>query len=227
MDAVTLIMLQEHHIDLLTLENVNHEYPGGETLYFPSVRVAKGQHTLLLGDSGTGKSTMLHILTGLLKPTVGRVVIDGQDLYMLSARKLDKYRGRNIGIVFQNAHLIDTLDLYGNMRIAQEFAGARHDPDRIHEVLGRLGLDEHAHKYPRKLSRGQLQRAAIARAVVNSPSLLVADEPTASLDDRNTNRVMELLFQQAEQHGATLILATHDNRIKDRFAYTYILDEYK
>lgn len=216
-------MLQEHHIDLLTLENVSHEYPHGETLYFPTVRVAKGQHTLLLGDSGTGKSTLLHILAGLLRPTVGRVVIDGQDLYMLGTRKLDKYRGQNIGIVFQNAHLINTLDLYGNMQITQEFAGARHDAVRIKGVLDSLGLGDQIYKYPHKLSRGQLQRAAIARAVVNSPSLLIADEPTASLDDRNTDRVMELLFRQANEQGATLILATHDNRIKDRFAYRYEL----
>lgn len=217
-------MLQKHHIDLLSLENISFEYPRGETLFFPSIRVANSQHTLLLGNSGTGKSTLLHILTGLLKPTLGRVVIDGQDLYALNNRRLDKYRGEHIGIVFQNAHLINTLSLYDNMRIAQEFYGGDHNPQRINEVLDSLALDDLSHKYPQKLSRGQLQRAAIARAVINCPSLLVADEPTASLDDRNTERVMELLFKQANEQGSTLIIATHDSRIKDRFAYSYVLE---
>lgn len=218
-------MGQEQNLDLVTMQSLGHQYPGGETLHFPDLRIAKGEHTLLLGESGTGKTTFLHILTGLLRPTLGHVVIDGQDVYELSTRKLDHYRGQQIGIVFQNAHLINSLDLYGNMRIAQEFAGAKHDPERIKSVLSTLGLGEHIHKYPQKLSRGQVQRAAIARAVVNSPSMLVADEPTASLDDYNTEKVMDLLFAQAEQHGATLILATHDNRIKHRFTHTYILNK--
>lgn len=218
-------MGQEQNIDLVALQSLGHQYPGGETLYFPDLRIAKGEHTLLLGESGTGKTTFLHILTGLLKPTLGHAVINGQDVYELGTRKLDHYRGQQIGIVFQNAHLINSLDLYGNLRIAQEFAGAKHDPDRIKSVLTTLGLADHIYKYPQKLSRGQVQRAAIARAVVNSPSMLVADEPTASLDDYNTEKVMDLLFEQAEQHGATLILATHDNRIKHRFDHTYILSK--
>lgn len=213
-------MLQEDHIDLLTVENINYEYPKGETLYFPTLQIARGQHTLILGNSGTGKSTLLHIMTGLLKPTVGRVIIDGQDLYMLKTKRLDKYRGRHIGLVFQNAHLLNTLTLYENLRLAQEFSGEKYRPERILQVLEQLGLDDQKFKYPHQLSRGQLQRGAIARAVVNSPSLLVADEPTAALDDENTEKVMELLFKQAKEHNATLVIATHDERIKDRFEFT-------
>lgn len=218
-------MGQEQNLDLLSLQSLSHQYPGGETLYFPDLRIAKGKHTLLLGDSGTGKSTFLHILTGLLKPTLGHVVIEGQDIYELTTRQLDHFRGQQIGIVFQNAHLINSLDLYNNMRITQEFAGAKHDADRIKHVLSTLGLGDHIYKYPQKLSRGQVQRAAIARAVLNSPAILVADEPTASLDDHNTEKVMDLLFEQANQQGATLILATHDNRIKHRFNNTYLLNK--
>lgn len=209
--------------DLLRLENLRHQYPGGEQLVFPNLRMAPGEHTLLLGDSGTGKTTYLHILTGLLRPTEGHVYIGGQDIYALSTRDLDHYRGQQIGLVFQNAHLINSLTLYDNMRIGQEFAGKKHDSERILRTLGILDLVDYKDKFPRKLSRGQLQRAAIARAVINHPSILVADEPTASLDDTNTERVMDLLFEQAEEHGATLLLATHDNRIKERFNNTIIL----
>lgn len=209
--------------DLLRLENLGHQYPGGERLAFPNLRMSRGEHTLLLGDSGTGKTTYLHILTGLLRPTEGHVYIGGRDIYALSTRDLDHYRGQQIGLVFQNAHLINSLTLYDNMRIGQEFAGRKHDSDRILRTLEVLDLVDYRDKFPRKLSRGQLQRAAIARAVINHPSILVADEPTASLDDTNTERVMDLLFEQAEEHGATLLLATHDNRIKERFNNTIIL----
>lgn len=220
-------MGQEQQIDLLKLEGLSHQYPGGEQLYFPDLRIGRGEHTLLLGDSGTGKTTFLHILTGLLRPSAGRVLVGGQDIYALSTRKQDHYRGQQIGLVFQNAHLINSLTLYGNMRIAQEFAGKKHDTERINRTLEILDLLDHRDKYPRKLSRGQLQRAAIARAVINHPAILVADEPTASLDDTNTGRVMDLLFEQADVHGATLLLATHDNRIKERFHNMTILTKQK
>ncbi len=211
--------------DLLTsvasLSGITHRYPGGETLRFADLNVSAGQHTLILGNSGSGKTTLLHILSGLLKPQAGSVQIDGQELYQLSSRRLDAYRGQRIGLIFQEAHLVKSLTVRENLQIAQGFAGTRVDNSRIQEVLTLLELDHKAHSYPSKLSRGQIQRAAIARAVVNHPAILVADEPTASLDDRNTERVLDLLFAQATQHGATLIIATHDKRVKTHFAHTY------
>jgi len=204
-----------------SLSGIAHRYPGGEMLQFADLSVAAGQHTLILGDSGSGKTTLLHILSGLLKPQAGSVQIDGQELYELSPRKLDIFRGQRIGLIFQEAHLVKSLTVKENLQIAQSFAGARVDHTRIQEVLALLELDHKAHGYPSKLSRGQLQRAAIARAVVNHPAILVADEPTASLDDRNTERVLDLLLTQAAQHGATLIIATHDKRVKTRFEHTY------
>ena len=204
-----------------SLRGITHRYPAGDTLQFADLNVPAGQHTLIIGDSGSGKTTLLHILSGLLKPQAGSVQIAGRELYELSSRQLDTYRGQRIGLIFQEAHLVKSLTVKENLQIAQRFAGAPADDDRIREVLARLDLDQKAHSYPGKLSRGQMQRAAIARAVVNHPAILVADEPTASLDDRNTERVLELLLAQAAQHHATLIIATHDKLVKARFEHTY------
>ena len=190
---------------------------------FADLDIPAGQHTLILGNSGSGKTTLLHILSGLLQPEAGSVQIDGQELYSLSPRKLDSYRGQRIGLIFQEAHLVKSLTVKENMQIAQSFAGSRVDNQRIDDVLALLELDHKAHSYPNKLSRGQMQRASIARAVVNHPAILVADEPTASLDDLNTDRVLDLLLTQATKHGATLIIATHDKRVKTHFEHTYIV----
>lgn len=215
------MMQQDQFKSVAFLSGIAHRYPGGETLQFADLDIPAGQHTLILGDSGSGKTTLLHILSGLLKPQTGSVQIDGQDLYRLSPRKLDTYRGQRIGLIFQEAHLVKSLTIRENLQIAQSFAGAGVNNNRIQEVLALLDLDHKAHSYPSKLSRGQMQRAAIARAVVNHPAILVADEPTASLDDRNTERVLDLLLAQAAQHSATLIIATHDKRVKTRFTHTY------
>lgn len=214
--------MKEHTTNaVIRLEGIAYRYTGGESLQFADLEVRKGQHTLILGDSGSGKTTLLHILSGLLKPDAGAVEIDGQELYELPARKLDEFRGQRIGLIFQEAHLVKSLTVKENLQIAQGFAGAQVDNNRIHEVLELLNLGHKANSYPGKLSRGQMQRAAIARAVINKPAILVADEPTASLDDRNTESVLNLLLAQAEQQGATLIIATHDKRVKTRIAHAY------
>jgi ABC-type lipoprotein export system ATPase subunit len=211
--------------DLISMQNISYRYAGGELLHFPDLHVAKGAHTLLLGQSGSGKTTLLHVLTGLLAPASGEVKLLDTPIYGLSHRALDHFRGQHIGIVFQNAHLLNSLTLHENLQIAQSFAGKPVEHQRISEVLKSLDLGEQEHRYPKKLSRGQLQRAAIARAVINGPALLVADEPTAALDDTNTERVMELLLDVAQQHQATLLIATHDQRIKHHFAHQYILQK--
>lgn len=211
--------------NLISFKNIQYQYPQGESLSFKDLGIDKGAHTLLLGNSGTGKTTFLHILTGLLKPSHGEVVILGKSIYQLNPKDLDHFRGMEIGIVFQNAHLIESLTVFENVQIAQGFAGNKTDYEEIENILNRLGLREQQNKYPRQLSRGQVQRVAIARALINKPALLVADEPTASLDDHHTEIVMDLLFDQAQQSNATLIVATHDQRIKHRFEHTYLLNK--
>ncbi|GGC41396.1 lipoprotein-releasing system ATP-binding protein LolD [Parapedobacter defluvii] len=213
--------MQDNKQTVIRLNGITYRYPQGESLQFDDLEVTSGQHTLILGDSGSGKTTLLHILSGLLKPETGTVQIDGQRIYDLPSRKLDEFRGQRIGLIFQEAHLVKSLTVKENLQIAQGFAGAKVDFDRIREVLTLLNLEHKAESYPGKLSRGQMQRAAIARAVINRPAILVADEPTASLDDRNTESVLSLLLTQAEQQGATLVVATHDKRVKTRIPHAY------
>lgn len=206
---------------VVKINGIKYKYPQGQAFHFEDLEVPSGQHTLILGDSGSGKTTLLHILSGLLKPHEGSAIINNQNLYDLSTRALDKFRGRQIGLIFQDAHLVRSLTVSENLKIAQRFAGLDTNMDRIREVLDWLNLGDKLHAYPQKLSRGQVQRVAIARAVVNSPSILVADEPTASLDDRNTASVIDLLQRQAEESKATLIVATHDTRLKSAISNEY------
>ena len=192
-------------------------------LEFADWQVSNNEKWLLLGQSGSGKTTLLHILTGLLKPTNGSVKIDDVELYELSAKKLDTFRGQRIGIVFQKPHLIKSLTVTENLILAQNFAGLPTDKKRIEEVLASLDILTKKDASPKELSQGQLQRVTIARAVINQPSLLIADEPTSSLDDKNAEAVLALLKEQSEINKATLVLATHDKRVKDSLTLTYNL----
>lgn len=204
-------------------ENLTFNYFSSHKLQFPDFTIEKNQHTLLLGDSGTGKTTLLHLLSGLSKPSNGKVYIGEQDIYKLPESQLDGFRAKNIGFIFQEAHLLKNLTVSENIELAQHLAKKTVEKEVIFEILDKLQLTEKAGSYPSQLSRGQLQRAAIARAVVNKPRLLVADEPTAALDDTNTKRVLDLLLETATSYGATLLIATHDKRIKDNFSNTYQL----
>jgi putative ABC transport system ATP-binding protein len=186
-------------------------------LWFEPVSVRAGETTLLLGPSGSGKTTLLSVLAGLLKPDEGRVTLDGQDLYALPARKRDRARGRNYGFVFQTLHLLPALSLRRNIALAAAMAGLKPDAARIERLIGALGLEGKAHRRPDALSQGEQQRAAIARAVLNGPRIILADEPTSALDDANAETVMTLLTQQARETGAALLVATHDHRITSHF----------
>ncbi|GAB4198801.1 MAG: hypothetical protein Fur004_16890 [Thermoflexibacter sp.] len=161
---------------------------------------------------------MLHIMAGLLKPTAGKVSIAGTDLSTLQGARLDQFRGSKIGMIFQQTYLIKTLNVLENLILAQYMAGKPQDKKVCINSLEQLNVAHVAKQLPEQLSRGEAQRVVIARALLNQPSIILADEPTASLDDKNTEAVIEMLIQQAQSHNATLFVSTHDSRIVNRFS---------
>ncbi|WP_313190254.1 ABC transporter ATP-binding protein [Sphingobacterium sp.] len=208
---------------VLKTSNLSYQYPKGPKLSFQDLLLADQQHTLVLGDSGSGKSTLLNLIAGFSSPTTGEVIINGQNLYQLSGSDLDKFRAQNLGFIFQEAHLLKNLSVTENIKLAQSLAGLAVDEQAIKSLLEKLQLGGYGNRRPNELSRGQVQRVAIARALINKPSLLIADEPTAALDDKNTFLVVELIKGLAKEQGSTLLISTHDKRLKDEFTNNYIL----
>lgn len=208
---------------MITINSVAHSYTTSKQISFKDWKIGTAEKWLLLGSSGSGKTTLLHVLTGILKPSKGEVIIDDTSIYNLGSKDLDQFRGRHIGIVFQRPHLIKSLTVAENLAIAQSFANLKVDNKRTTEVLESLDIADKKSAYPNELSQGQLQRVSIARAVINKPSLLIADEPTSSLDDLNATAVLNLLLSQSDLNKTTLIVATHDNRVKEAFKHRYEL----
>jgi putative ABC transport system ATP-binding protein len=204
---------------VLVLNGLSRTYGVRTVVAIPSWAVAAGQHSLILGPSGSGKSTLLHLIAGLLRPSRGHVVVAGQDLGALAPAELDAFRGRSIGIVLQRLHLIPALTVRDNLRLARTLARLPPDAAQIDALIADLGLAALAGARPSRLSQGEAQRVAIARAVVNRPMLILADEPTSALDDVNCTAVLALLRAQAEASGATLVVATHDARLKPHFGH--------
>ena len=185
-------------------------------LAVPDFELARDEHCALIGPSGVGKTTLLHVLAGILRPTSGSVTLDGEVLYP-AADHDDRWRATRIGVIPQLLHLLPSLSALDNVRLAQYFVGSV-ESGTARALLKDLGLQARLNARPEKLSVGEQQRVAIARAIVNKPRLLLADEPTSSLDDSNSERAVELLFEAARMTGALLVVATHDARIRERFA---------
>ena len=204
---------------MIKVKGQAYQYPGSKPLTFPDIAIAKGNHALLLGESGSGKTTLIHLIGGLLRAQQGSIEMNGVDLTSLSEHGLDHFRGQHIGFVFQKNHLINALSVEQNMLTAPFFAGLKQKKDRVTAMLHDLGLDGKEHARISELSQGQAQRVAIARALLNHPAVILADEPTSALDDKNCDKVIQLLLDASASHGATLIVATHDQRLKSRIAH--------
>jgi putative ABC transport system ATP-binding protein len=199
---------------LFDIKNLEYEMEGCAVLGLQSLTILSGQHLLLLGPSGCGKTTLLNVMAGLCRPTSGVVSYKNKEYTALSEPDLDQLRAENFGFVFQKLHLIGHLSVAQNIALAQ----TKPDPARVQMLINDLGLSGKDIQKARDLSVGEAQRVAIARAVANNPNVIFADEPSSALDDTNTAKVMDLIFLQAEKTGATIIAATHDERIKNRFS---------
>ena len=201
---------------MIKTKGLNFNYNDQASFSFPDINLGKDENLLIIGSSGIGKTTLLHLLAGLLESDSGSINIYGQDISKLTQHQIDKFRGQNIGIVFQKPHFVNSLTVKENLQLAQ-YLGNKVDQNRIVDILSSLGILEKENKKPKKLSQGEKQRASIAMAIVNSPKLILADEPTSSLDDENCDRVIKLLKKQASEFNAQLIVITHDNRLKKHF----------
>lgn len=210
---------------VVDIRDLKAGYGSNAVISLSSLQIAKGEHTLLLGPSGCGKTTLLNVISGIAPPLAGQVSINGTALKTLTVSERDRFRGKHIGMVMQRLHLISALTIHKNLRLAQQLADVAVDDAAMLVALEKLGIADKLHRYPRELSQGEAQRVAIARAVINRPALILADEPTSALDDDNCLSAIDLLFAQADAHGATLIAATHDARIKSRFQHVVELKQ--
>jgi putative ABC transport system ATP-binding protein len=213
----------ETNRSVLHTSNLGFQYSGGTAFHFPDLECAPGQELLILGQSGKGKTTLLHLIGGLLRPTHGVIQLAGQDTTKLSDRQMDLHRGKEVGIVFQTAHFVDAMSVLDNLLMPAFLTGQKLDRDRAEMLLKQLNLSSKAHRKPSELSVGEQQRVAIARAVIHTPALLLADEPTSALDDHNAEQVIHLLKEYAAQHQSGLIIVTHDQRLKNEFQRTVVL----
>jgi len=175
-----------------------------------TLKIRQGEAVGLVGPSGSGKSTLLMTLAGLERPDSGSVAIAGQDLGRLNEDGLARFRGRNVGIVFQSFHLIPTMTALENVAVPLELAGRRDAFERATQELDAVGLSQRTGHYPAQLSGGEQQRVALARALVPEPAILVADEPTGNLDEATGASIVDLIFQLRRERNATLVLVTHD-----------------
>ena len=202
---------------IISAENITFSYSKEQLFHMPNLYCSAGSTILITGDSGKGKTTYLHILAGLLQPTTGEILINGTSMVSLSESKRDKFRGQNIGVVFQKSHFISALTVLENLEMASWLALGKKNTERAIKLLEQLDITKQANKLPSQLSIGQQQRVSIARALMNEPKVLLADEPTSSLDDKNANKVIELLTSLSKEYKAALIIVTHDGRIKEKF----------
>lgn len=198
---------------MIKTSNLAYCYPGSSPIQFPDLDAAQGSVVLLSGPSGCGKSTWLALVAGLVKPSAGSLTVANQALGNLNGIAADAWRAKTIGFLPQKLHLSSALTVAQNLGMAQWAAGQQEDLAHIDLTLQALGVADLAHRKPSQLSGGQAQRVALARAVLLQPKVILADEPTASLDDEAAASAIQLLVQTASKQGPTLVIATHDGRV--------------
>jgi len=204
-------------MEFLKIENLSKVYGKGENqvvaLDHVSLTIEKGEFTAIIGSSGSGKSTLLHIIGGVDVPTSGKVYLNGQDVYAQNNEKLAIFRRRQVGLIYQFHNLIPTLNVVENITLPILMDKRKVNEERLNDLLKMLGLQDRKTHLPNQLSGGQQQRVSIGRALMNAPAVMLADEPTGSLDSRNGHEIIKLLKESNKKYGQTLLLVTHDENI--------------
>ncbi|OOM73679.1 macrolide export ATP-binding/permease protein MacB [Clostridium puniceum] len=204
-------------MEFLKIENLCKFYGKGENqvtaLDHVSLTIEKGEFTAIIGSSGSGKSTLLHIIGGVDVPTSGKVYLDGQDVYAQNNEKLAIFRRRQVGLIYQFHNLIPTLNVVENITLPILMDKRKVNEERLNDLLDLLGLKDRKTHLPNQLSGGQQQRVSIGRALMNAPAVMLADEPTGSLDSRNGHEIINLLKLSHKKYRQTLIVVTHDENI--------------
>ena len=198
-----------------------------EILKSIDLTIPTGQFIAITGHSGSGKTTLLSLIAGLDTPTDGTITIDGQDITKLDEDELALLRGKRFGFIFQNFHLIPTLTALENVVLSAELNGTPGATKKSEDLLGTVGLRDRQHHYPAQLSGGEQQRLSLARAFVNDPEIILADEPTGNLDSKNSDRIIELLKELHRVKGATIILVTHESQVADQSQRILTLEDGK
>ncbi len=202
---------------MLKSNSIQFTYDGEKKFNFPDLNINSGESLLVLGESGVGKTTFIQILAGLLKPSSGSLELNSINYSSLSSKKMDEFRGKNIGMIFQSPHFVRNISIIENLLLSLHLSNQKLDKEYVEDILNQIGLVEKMNSLPDELSQGEQQRAAIALAVIKNPDLILADEPTSSLDDTNCQKIISLLKEQSASKNAKLIIITHDNRLKSQF----------
>tara|TARA_Y100000022_G_C13254695_1_gene379082 strand:+ start:2356 stop:2988 length:633 start_codon:yes stop_codon:yes gene_type:complete len=207
------------HKSILQIKSLEYEVNNQKIIKGNSFNINHKDHQLILGDSGSGKTTLLNLMSGLLKPSKGEILFEGVKYSTLNEKDLDSLRAENFGFIFQKLNLIDYLSIKQNLALVKDKLNS-YDVDKM---ISELGLSGKSNQEVKNLSFGEAQRVAIARAVINNPKVIFADEPTSALDDSNTEIVMKLIFECVNKNNSTLVVCTHDDRVKKFFSNAMVI----
>ena len=207
------------HKSILQIKNLEYEVDNQKIIKGNTFNINHKEHQLILGDSGSGKTTLLNLMSGLLKPSKGEILFEGLKYSTLSEKDLDSLRAENFGFIFQKLNLIEYLSIKQNLALVKDKLNS-YDVDKM---ISELGLSGKNNQEVKNLSFGEAQRVAIARAVINNPKVIFADEPTSALDDSNTEIVMKMIFDYVNKNNSTLVVCTHDDRVKKFFSNAMVI----